>query len=117
MDIEFFYELVDKQAREEVNLMEQKGNIARCVAHAFPEATKIAVFGNFYGFSLPAGAVFDCSSRLRQLGRLLAARMPALCGLAMCRYEPKDHPPSNQLFRRVKGKKRLLSYREQYADA
>ncbi|MBA6125299.1 hypothetical protein IYR97_01265 [Pseudomonas fulva] len=117
MDIEvYFYELVDKLAREEVNLIEQEVAITRCVAHAFPEAKEIAVFGSFYGFSLPAGAAIDRSARLRRLGRSLAEKMPALCRLAMRRYESKDHPTSNQLFRRVKGKKRLASCREQYND-
>jgi hypothetical protein len=116
MDIEFFYEFVDTLAREEVNLIEQEVTITRCVAHAFPEAKEIAVFRSFYGFSLPSDAAFDRSARLRQLGRSLAERMPALCRLAMRHYDSKEHPPSNQLFRRVKGKKRLALCCEQYTE-
>ncbi|MBF4557150.1 hypothetical protein H7698_13785 [Pseudomonas sp. p50] len=117
MDVEvLFYELVDSLAREEVNLISQERTITQCVANAFPEAKEIAVFESFYGFSLPAEAATDRSARLRQLGRSLAKRMPALCRLAMRQYESRDHASSNQLFRRAKGKKRLAFCYEQYTE-
>ena len=112
----FFYELVNSLAREEVDLVRQERSIVLSICHAFPEATGIVVFRTFYAFCLPSDDAEDCSARLRHLGRSLANKMPGLCQEAMRHYESKDHADSNQLFRRVKGKKRLAICREQYSE-
>lgn len=112
----FFYELVNSLAREEVDLIRQERIIVLSIGHAFPEATGIAVFRKFYAFCLPSDEAECCSARLQHLGRSLAKKMPGLCQEAMKHYESEGHADSNQLFRRVKGKKRLAFCREQYKD-
>lgn len=112
----FFYELVNSLAREEVDLVRQEKRISLSIGYAFPEATGISVFRTFYAFCLPSDEAEDCSARLRHLGRSLAKKMPGLCQEAMKHYESEGHADSNQLFRRVKGKKRLEICRQQYSE-
>lgn len=101
------YQLVDAQARDEVDLRFVSRRLTRCIAHVFMEAEQIRVFESFYCFSLPSTSAYGQQARLQKLGRLIAANMPALYQEAMRHYTSSGHPPSHQLFKRVTGKKRL----------
>lgn len=116
MNCVLFYELVSTSARKEVDLRIQELNIIQCAAYAFPESIEIVVFKGFYAISLPPDVRNDRSARLRRLGRTLASKMPVLCQEAMRHYGSKDGAASSQLFRRVRGKKRLDVCKNYYDD-
>lgn len=113
MEDVLFYQLVDAQARDEVDLRFVSRRLTRCIAHVFPEAEQIRVYENFYCFLLPGTSAYGQKVRLQKLGRLIAANMPALCQEAMRHYTSSGHPPSNQLFKRVKSAKWLSRFMDE----
>lgn len=101
------YELVNAKIRDKFDLTQVAKIIWKSIAFTYPEATNVGVFSSFYCFDLPQLSVEEKNSRARRLGRLLAGKMPALAELAMRTYESAGYAKSNQLFRAVKGKKRM----------
>ena len=101
------YELVNAGIRDEFDLTQVAGIIFKSIASKYSEASNVGVFSRFYCFDLPQLSVEEKNSRARRLGRLLASEMPALAELAMRTYQSGERVKSNQLFRVVKGNKRL----------
>ncbi len=102
------YELVDAKVRDVFDLTTVKGIILESIAVTYPEATNVSVFASFYCFGHLEFTAKEKNRRARRLGRMLANKMPKLTQLAMRSYESEKHAKSNQLFRAVKGKKRLV---------
>lgn len=101
------YELVDTKARDAFDLTSVKSVIFGAISDVFPEVTDIRVFDSFYCFKSPVLSDTERNRRVRCLGRILAREMPALTRRAMRSYHSEKHATSNQLFKAVKGKKRL----------
>lgn len=103
------YELVNAKVRDAFDLTTVEDIIRQSIAFTYPEATNVSVFASFYGFTSPEFSDKEKNRRARSLGRMLAREMPKLTRLAMRTYESPKHAKSNQLFKVVKGKKRLES--------
>lgn len=101
------YELVNAKVRDAFDLTAVENIIWESIALTYPEATDVGVFASFYCFDTPKFSDDEKNRLARRLGRLLANKMPALTELAMRSYESGKQAKSNQLFRAVKGKKRL----------
>ncbi|WKL52128.1 hypothetical protein Q1W70_22165 [Pseudomonas kielensis] len=101
------YELVDTKMRDSFDLNSVQKFILEAIAAVYSEATHIRVFDSFYSFKPPVLSDAERNRRVRSLGRMLARNMPALTRLAMRSYDSGKHARSNQLFKAVKGKKRL----------
>lgn len=101
------YELVNAKVRDAFDLTTVGGVIRKSIAFTYPEATDVSVFASFYCFASPEFSDKEKNRRARRLGRMLAREMPELTRLAMRTYESQKHAKSNQLFKVVKGKKRL----------
>lgn len=111
------YELVNANIRDEFDLTQVAEIIFKSIAFTYPEASNVGVFSSFYCFDLPQLSVEEKNSRARRLGRLLASKMPALAELAMRTYESAGCAKSNQLFREIKGKKRMRYCLDALRDA
>ena len=101
------YELVDTKMRDSFDLNSVQKFILEAIAAVYSEATHIRVFDSFYSFKPPVLSDAERNRRVRSLGRMLARNMPALTRLAMRSYDSGKNARSNQLFKAVKGKKRL----------
>ena len=101
------YELVDTKMRDSFDLTSVQDVIFESIACAYPEATDIRVFDSFYSFKSAILSGEERNKRVRCLGRMLAREMLELTKLAMRCYKSGKHARSNQLFKAVKGKKRL----------
>lgn len=101
------YELVNTKVRDALDLTLVEGLIWESIAFTYPDATNIIVFDSFYSFTVPVSLKGERTKKAQNLGRLMAKKMPALVQLAMRSYESKGHAKSNQLFKSVKGAKRL----------
>ena len=101
------YELVDTKMRDSFDLTSVENVILEAIAYTYPEATDIRVFDSFYSFKSTVLSDEERNKRVRCLGRMLAREMLALTKLAMRSYKSGKHARSNQLFKMVKGKKRL----------
>lgn len=101
------YELVDTKMRDSYDLTSVKNVIFRAIADVYPEVAGIRVFDSFYCFKPPVLSDRARNIRVRCVGRILAREMPALVQTSMRTYHSGKHAKSNQLFKKVKGKKRL----------
>jgi hypothetical protein len=101
------YELVNTKMRDSFDLTSVQDVILDAIICTYPEATDVMVFASFYCFKPPVFSNEERNRRVRCLGRILAREMPALTRLAMRSYDSGKHARSNQLFKAVKGKKRL----------
>lgn len=101
------YELVNTKIRDALDLTSVENLIWESIAFTYPEATNIVVFDSFYSFTIPVLLRGDKIKKAQHLGRVIAKKMPALAQLAMRSYESKNHAKSNQLFKAVKGARRL----------
>lgn len=101
------YELVNAKVRDSFDLTTVEDIIRESIAFTYPEATNVSVFASFYCFASPEFSDKEKNRRARSLGRMLARKMPELTRLAIRTYESQKHAKSNQLFKVVKGKKRL----------
>lgn len=101
------YELVNAKIRDVFDLTAVEEIILKSIAFTYPEANNIRIFSSFYCFDLPQLSDDERNCRARRLGRLLASEMPTFVQLAMRTYESGKDAKSNQLFRVVKGEKRL----------
>ena len=101
------YELVDTKMRDSFDLTSVQDVIFESIACAYPEATDVMVFDSFYCFKPPVLSDRARNIRVRCVGRILAREMPALVQTSMRTYHSGKHAKSNQLFNKVKGKKRL----------
>lgn len=101
------YELVNTKMRDTFDLMSVEELIWESIAFTYPDATNIAVCNSFYSFTVPALPRSEKIKKAQHLGRVIAKKMPALAQLATRSYESKDHAKSNQLFKAVKGARRL----------
>lgn len=111
----FIYQLGSADARKRVDLRDVARSIKRNIAFAYPEALEIGVCKDFYFFRLPDFSGKSQMCRLQQLGKSIAGDLPALCQEAMRHYFSVAHPPSNQLFKRVVGKKRVQEIMDELA--
>ncbi len=101
------YELVNAEMREAIDLTVKRDVIAESIFRVFPEAFGVMVFHSFYSYRLPFFAVKERHGRVKVLGRILARATAVVTQPAMRSYESKNHARSNQLFKAVKGVKRL----------
>lgn len=102
-----FYELVNVKVRDAFDLTTVEEVIWESIALTHPDASNVRVFASFYCCDTPKLSCEETNRRARSLGRLLANKMPTLAQVAMRSYESGNRGKSNQLFRAVKGKKRL----------
>lgn len=102
-----FYELVNAKMRGTIDLRVGRHSINKSFAIACPEAVDVMVFRTFYCFRAPVSSVEESVKCARRLGRVLARETREFTQKAMLSYDSEKHPRSNQLFKAVKGKKRL----------
>jgi hypothetical protein len=100
------YELVDAKMRDTIDLTTMRCSILAAFAQAYPEATDVTVYWDFYCYRHPVSSVEERIGHARYLGKVLARATYKLTQQAMRSYESEGHPRSNQLFTAVKGKKR-----------
>ena len=100
------YELVDAKMRGTIDLTTMQESIVASFAQAYPEATDMKVYRDFYYYRHPVSSIEERIGRARYLGKVLARATCKLTQQAMRSYESEGHPRSNQLFKKVKGKKR-----------
>lgn len=101
------YELVDAEMRGTIDLTTMQDSILESFAQAYPEATDIKVYRSFYCYRHPVSSVEKKIGRTRYLGKVVARSTRELTQRAMRSYDSVGHPRSNQLFKAVRGKKRL----------
>ncbi|RMQ89552.1 MULTISPECIES: hypothetical protein [Pseudomonas] len=101
------YELVDAKMRDVIDLTIMQDIFMESFAQAYPESTGIKVFRSFYCYRHPVSSVRERIGRTRYLGKVVAKATREFTQRAMRSYESVGHPRSNQLFRAVRGKKRL----------
>lgn len=99
------YELANAKIRDEMDLSIIDDIIVDAVAGVYPEATNVRVFKSFYCFRLPV-SVDGKYRRAPYLGIILARETREFTQRAMRSYESEGHSRSNQLFKKVLGKKR-----------
>lgn len=116
MDGFMIYELVDTRMRDSFDLTSVQDVIFGAIGYTYPEATDVMVFASFYCFKPPLFSSGERNRRVRCLGRMLAREMPKLTRVAMRSYNSGKHARSNQLFKAVKGKKRLSYCKELLED-
>jgi hypothetical protein len=101
------YELVDAKMRDTINLTAMQHSIEGAFAQVYPEASDIKVYRDFYCYRHPVSLIEERVVRARCLGKVIARATREFTQRAMRSYESEGHPRSNQLFKAVKGKKRL----------
>ena len=101
------YELVDAEMRSTIDLTTILDSIEGAFAQAYPEATDMKVYRDFYYYRHPVSSIEERIGRARYLGKVVAKATRELTQRAMRSYESEGHPRSNQLFKAVRGKKRL----------
>lgn len=101
------YELVDAKMRSTIDLTTMQDSILESFAQAYPEARDTKVYWDFYYYRHPATSIKERIGRARYLGKVVARATRELTQRAMRSYESVGHPRSNQLFKAVRGKKRL----------
>lgn len=101
------YELVDAKMRGTIDLTTMKDSILESISQAYPEATDLVVCRDFYYYRHPVSSIKERIGRARYLGKVVARATRELTQRAMRSYESVGHPRSNQLFKAMRGKKRL----------
>lgn len=101
------YELVNAKVRDVIDLTIMQESIVASFAQAYPEATDMKVYRDFYYYRHPVSSIEERIGRARYLGKIVAKATRELTQRAMRSYESEGHPRSNQLFKAVRGKKRL----------
>lgn len=101
------YELVDAEMRDAIDLTTMHDIFMESFAQAYPESTGIEVFRSFYCYRHPVSSVRERIGRTRYLGKVVARATREFTQRAMRSYGSVGHPRSNQLFKAVRGKKRL----------
>ena len=103
-DVQLF-ELANAEMREKINLVNKESFFKDVFAKHRPEAYDLMVFKDFYCFRLPASSKEERIRQARIFGKILVREIPELI-LAMRSYHSNGHPISNQLFKKVLGKRR-----------
>jgi hypothetical protein len=101
------YELVNSKMRDMIDLTTIQDIFMESFAQAYPEATDMKVYLDFYYYRHPVSSSEERIGRARYLGIVVAKATRELTQRAMRSYESEGHPRSNQLFKAVRGKKRL----------
>lgn len=101
------YELVNAKMRDVIDLTTMEESIVASFAQAYPEATDIKVCWDFYYYRHPVSSIEERIGRARYLGKVVARATREFTQRAMRSYVSVGHPRSNQLFKAVRGKKRL----------
>ncbi|WP_448091620.1 hypothetical protein [Pseudomonas lini] len=101
------YELVDAKMRGTIDLRVGIDNFTKSFAIGYPEAFDILVSKTFYCYRTSVSSHGERVGRARRLGRVVTRETREFTQNAMRSYDSAWHPRSNQLFKAVKGKKRL----------
>ena len=101
------YELVNAKMRDAIDLTTMQDIFMESFAQAYPESIGIKVFRDFYCYRHPVSSARERIGRTRHLGKVVARASRELTQRAMRSYESVGHSNSNQLFKAVRGKKRL----------
>ena len=101
------YELVDAKKRDTIDLTTMQDSILGAFIQAYPEATDMKVYRDFYYYRHPVSSIEERIGRARYLGKIVARATREFTQRAMRSYGSVGHPRSNQLFKAVRGKKRL----------
>lgn len=103
-DVQLF-ELANVAMRIKINLVIKESVFIDVFARHRPEAYDLKVFKDFYCFRLPESSEEEINRQARIFGKILVKEIPGFIP-AMRRYYSSGHPISNQLFRKVLGKRR-----------
>lgn len=101
------YELVDAKKRGTIDLRVGIDDFTKSFVIGYPEAFDIFVSKTLYCYWTPVSSHGERVGRARRLGRVVARETCEFIQKAMRSYDSEWHSRSNQLFKAVKGKKRL----------